>query len=197
MTWPDKPRYELIEGVPYAMAAAPSREHQRVSRELLIMIGVFLKGKTCEVYGAPFDVVLNDKTVVEPDIVVVCDPSKLTDKGCTGAPDFIIEILSPGSSSHDKIKKLELYRKCGVREYWIIDPIDQTVIACILTGSEYIVRTYGAEDRVPVTVIDGLVIDMAEVFPATQDRIPDASESKEGYSLFSICFDYYSCGPAS
>lgn len=122
---PDGKRAELIDGQIYYMAP-PRRTHQKLVSELTQMIGHHLKAKDgiCEVYPAPFAVFLNadEKTYVEPDISVICDKSKLDDRGCSGAPDFIIEIVSPSSRRMDYSTKMTLYSDAGVREYWIIDP---------------------------------------------------------------------------
>ena len=122
---PDGQRGELIDGRLYIMAF-PDRRHQRITLELAAIINNYIKGKggSCEVDIAPFAVFLeaDDKNYVEPDISVICSPDKLTDKGCTGAPDWIIEIVSPGSRRMDYYTKLFKYRTAGVREYWIVDP---------------------------------------------------------------------------
>ena len=126
MAWEDGERWEIIEGVPYLMSPAPTWVHQGISGELFLQIATFLKGKPCKVYAAPFDVRLfpadddSDDTVVQPDIVVVCDRSKLDRSGCRGAPDMLVEILSPSTARHDQLVKLQLYKKAGVREYWIV-----------------------------------------------------------------------------
>lgn len=122
---PDGERAELVDGQIYYMAP-PSRKHQRISGELFTIINNYIKSKagSCEPYIAPFAVFLNgdDKNYVEPDISVICDKAKLTDKGCLGAPDWIIEVVSPGSRRMDYSIKLFKYRSAGVREYWIVDP---------------------------------------------------------------------------
>ena len=124
---PENVRAELIEGNLIYNQAAPSRIHQTILMELSGTIRDYLKSKggSCRVYPAPFAVKLRKdrKTIVEPDISVICDRNKLTDRGCTGAPDWIIEIVSPSNSSHDYILKLNLYADAGVREYWIVDPM--------------------------------------------------------------------------
>ncbi len=121
---PDGERAELIDGQIYYMAP-PSRTHQRLSGFLSRTIGNYIESKngTCEIYAAPFAVFLNNDDInyVEPDISVICDPSKLDDKGCHGAPDWIIEIVSPSSKRIDYLIKLFKYRNAGVREYWIVD----------------------------------------------------------------------------
>ena len=167
-SWDDGKRWELYEGVPVAMSPSPTRFHQRLNVNLVTQINNYLRGKPCEVFTAPFDVRLNpndeDNTVVQPDIFVVCDKSKLDEKCCKGAPDLIVEILSPSSKKHDLFDKMRLYRQAGVREYWIVDPELSLVNVHILQNGEYIVRTYGESDEVAVTVIEGLVIRLADVF---------------------------------
>jgi Uma2 family endonuclease len=148
-TWPADQRYELIDGVAYAMAPAPTRPHQRVVVELLRVVADALEGSGCEVNVAPFDVRLPDgltdgfeaddeiMTVVQPDISVVCDTSKLDDKGCRGAPDWLIEVLSPATAGHDQVRKLALYERHGVREYWLVHPIDRVVTIYRLENGAY------------------------------------------------------------
>ena len=165
--WDDDERWELIDGVPYAMAA-PNRSHQSVLRDIAFQIHQFLRDKACEVFFAPFDVRLNadnlDNTVVQPDIMVYCDETKLDDKGGIGAPDMAIEILSPSSASHDMIRKYMLYMNVGVREYWIVDPATKTVVVHLLEDNTYRGRAFGETELVPVTVLEGCEIDLAEVF---------------------------------
>jgi Uma2 family endonuclease len=143
--WPDDQRYELIDGTAYAMAPAPTRQHQRLVGELLRVVADALEGSGCEVNVAPFDVRLpkgheaDDDiiTVVQPDISVVCDPSKLDDKGCRGAPDWVIEVLSAGSAGHDQVRKLALYERHGVKEYWLVHPVDRVVTIYRLEDGAY------------------------------------------------------------
>jgi len=136
--------------------------------ELSIQFGNFLKGKTCKLYASPFDVRLNtdgeDDTVVQPDLVVVCDPVKLDDRGCKGAPDLVLEIVSPSSSGYDKVVKLQRYLAAGVREYWIVDPGDKTLIVCILENGRYVANAYGDDAVVPVHVLEGCEISLQDVF---------------------------------
>ncbi|MFZ2956380.1 MAG: Uma2 family endonuclease [Candidatus Ozemobacteraceae bacterium] len=173
VNWPDDERWEIIDGVPYDMTPAPNRLHQEISGKFFLQIGNFLEDKSCKVYHAPFDVRLPDKdekdedvlTVVQPDIVVVCDEKKLDDKGCRGSPDMVIEIISPFTSKKDKIKKFELYERHKIREYWIIHPAERFVEVYILTDGKYpIPMQYFDDDKVPVHVLPGLEINLAKVF---------------------------------
>jgi len=142
---PESERWELIEGEAYDMSPAPGITHQRVSRDISTMICNYLEGKKCEAFVAPFDVFLpkeNDSedqinTILQPDISIVCDEKNLSEKGCTGAPDVILEIISPSSASRDQIIKRNIYEKHGVTEYWIVHPIDRIVWKYILINGFY------------------------------------------------------------
>ena len=168
-TWPDDERWELIDGVAYAQAAQ-SEMHQTIAWELTRQLGAFLRGNPCKAFYAPFSVRLSadtaDDTVVEPDILVVCDEKKLEGgKGVIGAPDLIIEILSPSSARHDRVTKFKLYMRSGVREYWIVNPDEKTLMANVLRDGRYMTLLYFEHDtEVPVEVLDGCVINLAEVF---------------------------------
>ncbi len=175
LSWSDEERWELIDGVAYSMSPAPSRMHQKLSAALFNQIFNYLKGKTCETYSAPFDVRLPEtpkvpdeqiETVVQPDIVVICDPDKLDDKGCKGAPDLIVEILSPSTAEHDLKDKFYLYQRVGVREYWIVNQTDKTLMVFKLNSvGEYgRPEMYGSRDIVVVPLLGDLEIDLAEVF---------------------------------
>lgn len=163
---PENVRAELIDGQFYDMAA-PSRIHQEILSSLHLEIGNYLRSKkgSCKIYPAPFSVKLfdNRKTVVEPDISVICDPNKLTDKGCTGAPDWIVEIISPSNSSHDYVRKLNLYMDAGVREYWIVDPGNQTILVYFFEQDSFNVRQYTFQDKIKVNIYDDLWIDFTEL----------------------------------
>lgn len=128
---PEGHRAELIDGQIYDMAP-PNRRHQQILSFLHLEIGNYIRDNNgpCEVYPAPFAVFLNEdnSTYIEPDISVICDSNKLDERGCNGAPDWIIEIVSPGSKRMDYYTKLSLYREAGVREYWIVDPIKRTIV---------------------------------------------------------------------
>ena len=166
-TWDDDQRWELIDGVPFLMSA-PSSRHQEISSNIHGQLFALLKGKPCKVFAAPFDVRLNadtfDNTVVQPDIIVLCDREKLDKAGYKGAPDFVIEIISPSTSSRDMFLKFELYRKVKVREYWVVVPDEKKVSAHILSKEDYITRIYNETDSAPIHVLEGCVIDLADVF---------------------------------
>lgn len=174
LKWDDGERWELIHGVAYNMSPAPSRKHQEISQNLSRDIATYLKGKSCRVYAAPFDVRLplgneDDKgtgNVVQPDIVVVCDKSKLDDRGCIGAPDFIIEILSPSTAKMDMVLKLNLYEKAGVKEYWLVHPTDHTVTVFKLgeDGKYGRYEVYEQSEQLSVGIFSDLVLDLREVF---------------------------------
>ena len=160
---PEGQRAELIDGDLY-MFGAPLRIHQKISIELTTAIKNHIKesGKTCDVYAAPFAVYIggaeDNYNYVEPDISVICDETKLTDKGCVGAPDWIIEIVSPSSIQADYMRKLSLYERSGVREYWIVNPESQTVRTYFFADGEAVTREYDFDDSVPVRICDGFRI---------------------------------------
>jgi Uma2 family endonuclease len=181
LEWDESFRAEIIHGILYMMSP-PLTVHQRVLRKLFYRIANFLEGKTCEVFVAPFGVRLfpredlSDDTVVEPDIVVVCDPAKIDERGCRGVPDLVIEILSPSTARYDRFTKFDLYRQAKVREFWIVDPENQGVQTFILDGrGEYSASVYGINEPdarpqeviseiVPAAVLPGLEIDLKTVF---------------------------------
>lgn len=174
LTWPDDERAELIDGEVVLMAPAPSRGHQEISGEVFRQLANYLEGKKCKVYHAPFDVRLFEKdgdtpedvdTVVEPDITIVCDHSKLDDRGCKGAPDMVVEILSPSTQRHDRLVKLGLYQRAGVREYWIVDPDSSTVQVFLQRdGSLQLHEVYDRQGVAKVNVLDGCFIELSKVF---------------------------------
>ncbi len=173
-TWDKDQRWEIFRGEAYLMTPAPPRRHQEISVELTRQFSNFLLGKACRVYAAPFDIRLGDSTekdediltVVQPDISVICDPVRLDERGCLGAPDLIIEILSPGTSRRDWKDKFSLYEEFGVREYWIVDPAAKTVVVFILGNDGRYGRpeVYTEEDSLPVGLLEGLVIQLESVF---------------------------------
>jgi len=175
LRWDGKERYELIDGEAF-MLAGPSSMHQRISFRIARQLGDFLDGKKCEVFLAPYDVRLFEKdgdspedvtTVVQPDICVICDSSKPDNRGCKGAPDMVIEILSPSTRRHDRLVKLELYQRSEVREYWIVDPESRSVQVYLRDEGGFLrpCQDYGRTDRARVNVLKGCFIELSRVFP--------------------------------
>lgn len=174
LTWPIDEVVELIKGIRFKKAAAaPKRIHQKVSGELFLRLGIFLKGQKCQVYSAPFDVRFTDgpvedrkiRSVVQPDICVICDPGKLDDRGCIGAPDLIVEILSPGNNKMELKNKFELYESYGVREYWIVNPESQNLMIYTLVDGKYLPsRLLTSGDIIDSSVIEGFSLDLEEFF---------------------------------
>ncbi len=175
LVWEENEHIELLNGE-LIMMAPPSTRHQLISGELFRQLANFLEGKKCRVFHAPFGVRLfeekNDKpeniqTVFEPDISVICDLNKLDKYGCKGAPDFIIEILSPSTQKHDRIIKLQQYQHAGVKEYWIVSPEDETVQIFLLDNTQNIlfpVELYEKNDIAKVNVLEGCFIELKKVF---------------------------------
>ena len=165
----DGNRYELIHGELCVMEPGASQYHQSTNGELYRQFANFLLDKPCEVFHPPFDVCLNakgddDTIVVQPDIVVVCDTAILDGKRCNGAPDLVIEIVSPSSARRDTLIKSNVYMKAGVREYWIVDPTDKLVRVCLLKAGKYDITDYFDPPKLPVTVLEGCEIDVKRVF---------------------------------
>ena len=176
--WDLKPeeRMELIDGEVYMMAS-PSWEHQDAQANLIGLFWQYLKGKDCKVFAAPLDIRLEhdkgDKTVVQPDIVIICDKNKLTKPAIKGVPDLIVEILSPSSRSYDTVRKFNKYLQAGVKEYWILDPEANSLQVFVLKNGEYTVKTYGTDDKVKVSIFDDLEIELNDIF------IPEETSEEE------------------
>lgn len=176
LTWRWDEMVELIHGKIYKMSPAPRSGHQMVLGEMHLQIGNYLKKKKCKVFVAPFDVRLpmskkvGDEfidTVVQPDLCVICNPKKIDDAGCLGAPDWIIEILSPHTSAKDLSQKYEVYEKSKVKEYWVIHPNEGTVLVFVLNAKgkfEARPRPYVRTAKLKSVVLPGLTVDLAEVF---------------------------------
>ena len=171
--WKFEERVELIKGRIFRMSPAPNRMHQKLSGHIFTRLSVFLDGKKCQVYSAPFDVRLprkskDDKdiiTVLQPDICVICDADKLDDRGCVGAPDLVVEILSPGNNSKELKYKYEVYEESGVSEYWVVSPQDQTfTVYKLVNGNFQASRTMVEGDVVKSVAIDGFSLDLSDLF---------------------------------
>ncbi len=176
LTWQFTERVELIKGYLLRMAA-PSPTHQQVAGRLHLQIGSYLQGKNCQTYFAPFDVRLLNKScstpdnevysVVQPDLCIICDISKVDGRGCNGAPEWIIEIVSPGNAKRDFNAKFKLYEEAGVLEYWIVLPSEKLIHVFDLdtVSHRYLFRAaYTEEDLAPSQTVEGLAIDLAKVF---------------------------------
>jgi Uma2 family endonuclease len=173
LTWQMDEMVELIKGKIFKQAAAPRSNHQRVSGIVFNSLFNFLKGRKCEVFAAPFDVRLPVRskrnedidTVVQPDICVICDPEKIDELGCVGAPDLVLEILSPGNNKKELQNKYEVYEESGVKEYWVIHPNECTLIIYTLIEGKYStskILTMG--DFAKSNAIEGFELDLSEVF---------------------------------
>jgi len=172
-TWPDEPRFELINGEAFEMSA-PSRAHQKISMTLSVQLGSYLRGKKCEVYAAPFDVRINynkaDNTVVQPDLLIICDLEKIENgKHCLGAPDMVIEIVSESTRRMDRVKKLNIYMEAGVREYWMVYPEDKTVDVLILENGKYFLTGYESDGIIPAQVLEGCKINLSDIFEPEEE----------------------------
>ena len=174
LTWKFKERVELIKGYLFRMSPAPTSEHQRISNKISTHISVFLKDRKCEVFYAPFDVRFYDQddpakaitNVVQPDISVICDLQKIDVRGCLGAPDLIVEILSPSTSEKDLTWKYNLYEENGVKEYWVVGPSEKTLLIYTLDryGKYHPSQLYVRSDTVRSSVLAGFALDLSDVF---------------------------------
>ncbi|MHA4738668.1 Uma2 family endonuclease [Dyadobacter sp. MSC1_007] len=174
LLWQFEERLELIKGKIFKMSPAPSVRHQKISAKLHLEIGGFFENHYCQVFYAPFDVRLSKMnqsatdqkiyTVVQPDLCVICDELKLDDKGCLGAPDLIVEILSPGNSKKEMDNKFDLYEECGVREYWLVEPAENTVFIYVLNSEGVYIGLKPATDTLRSTIFPDLTIDLEKIF---------------------------------
>ncbi|RMG69292.1 MAG: Uma2 family endonuclease [Bacteroidetes bacterium] len=175
LTWQLQERLELLRGKIALMSPAPNLYHQKIVGKLHIFVGQFLLHRSCQVFVAPFDVRLprqqqdSDEetfTVVQPDICVVCDEGKLDERGCKGAPDLVIEVLSPGNTRREMRDKFTLYEEAGVREYWLVDPANRVISRFLLdeTGTFIGKRPLTDQEILETELLPGLQIELAEVF---------------------------------
>ncbi len=174
LTW-DEGRWELIDGEVWDMTPAPSRRHQEISISLSSILYGLMKKRGCAVYTAPFDVRLSDTsenesyetfTVVQPDISIICDSNKLDDRGCVGAPDLIVEILSPSTAARDLKVKRALYEKHGVKEYWLVHPTDRMVMVYLAgdDGQYAKAQIFDQEDTLNSVLFEDLEINLSDLF---------------------------------
>lgn len=176
LNWATEKRCELIDGSPYAMSPAPSPLHQQIVGLLTAELNSFFKSKSCVVYPVPFDVRLAKQNssddqifnVVQPDISVVCDSGRIDEKGCVGAPDLIIEIVSPSTASRDHILKKTLYEAHGVKEYLLVDPVNRIVTVYVHSGNNHFGsgKIFDHNSIFESSIFAGLKIDFSGIFPA-------------------------------
>jgi len=175
LTWQFQDRVELIKGLVMEMSPAPVDRHQMVSQQLTREISNYFKRKSCQLRVAPYDVRLQDSrksiydkdifTVVQPDLCLICDISKIDYRGCLGSPDWIIEIVSPGNPKRDIQEKYYLYEENGVKEYWIVHPVDNTVMVFSLQNDKFqLVKIYAEGDKIPTVLFPDLIIDSTDIF---------------------------------
>ena len=182
-SWKFVERVELIEGIIFPMDIESNRLHQEISGILHLKLGNYLQQTKYHIYAAPFDVRFpnNSKkdsdiyTVLQPDLCVICDLSKLDDRGCNGAPDLVVEILSPSNSKKELKNKYEVYEEAGVKEYWVVFPVEKTMIIYTLINEKYQPsRLFACGDIVTSSVLPGLSIDLEELFSdfLHEDELP-------------------------
>jgi len=173
LTWTFPERVELYRGKPYQLSPAPNRRHQTISTQLFGPLFMKLNDSGCQLFTAPFDVrlpITNKKgqpnTVVQPDLCVVCDEAKLDKQGCNGAPDLVVEILSPGNPKREVNEKFDLYEEAGVREYWLVQPAEELVTVFILNEAEKFIglRPLSPLEKLTSTIFPELTIDLGPVF---------------------------------
>ena len=171
LLWKFEERVELLKGKLFKMSA-PSPAHQVVQSNLNIELGLYFRNQKCQIYPAPFDVRLPAKgeigdaihTVVQPDLCVVCDRTKIDSRGCIGAPDLVIEIISPGNSKKELKQKFKLYEEAGVREYWVIHPSEEYVIVNVLENNHYKTLSPIVDDEVHSVIFPTLKVHTKEIF---------------------------------
>lgn len=164
LTWPDEERWEIIDGEAYNMTPAPTVKHQRISANIFSIFATYFKDKSCRPFYAPMDVVLDDFSVVQPDLLVVCDPEKMTVANIQGAPDLVVEILSPATRLRDKREKKVLYERFGVREYLVVYPDDEMVERYMLVDGRYASDVFNWDQQLPLFVFPDLTVNLWEVF---------------------------------
>jgi len=176
LTWQFDELVELLRGKVVRRISAPAEPHQKTVGELAFAFGNYLRRQTCRVRVGPYDVRLPQRgttadqaiyTVVQPDVCVICDPAKIERRGCLGAPDLIIKVLSPGTAARDWQDKFDLYQESGVGEYWIVAPLEQDITVFVLdeaTARYHRVGEYAQPGPVPCATLPGLALDWADIF---------------------------------
>jgi len=178
LTWPDGERWEIIAGEAYNMTPAPGIKHQNVVVNFSSCLKQQLSGKQCRTFVAPTDVVLSEHDVVQPDVLVVCDEKKITDANIQGAPDLVVEVLSPSTALKDKREKKSLYERSGVREYVIIDPIMLYLESFVFKGKKYgESEIFGPQEVLPLKSLEGIAVSLWEVFEV--EKLSDSDQQRQ------------------
>ena len=170
-SWPDEERWEIIDGEAYNMTPAPTVRHQRISANLFSIFTAYFKGKQCRPFYAPMDVVLDDFNVVQPDLLVICDPNKITEANIQGSPDLVVEILSPSTKLKDKREKKALYERFGVREYLIVYPEDEMVEQYRLLDVRYVSDVFNWDQILSLFAFPDLELQLCDVFEKDMAKI--------------------------
>lgn len=189
LNWSEDERIELIDGKIYYMSA-PTEKHQRLLVALTLRFGIYLHGKPCKVYVSPFDVRIDlglaKDSVVQPDLIVICDNEKLDERGLNGEPDLVIEIVSSSNPNHDKVLKYNKYLQVGVKEYWIVDPVKNEVMVNLLSEKKdrYITTIHTKADVIKVHILDGLSVNIADLFDGREsDEVIEVETARKEEQL--------------
>ncbi|MFN8614240.1 MAG: Uma2 family endonuclease [Vulcanimicrobiota bacterium] len=181
LSWNDEKRWELIDGRAYAMSS-PGVLHQRLVKSFGLQIESRLRGQTCEVFLSPMDVKLSDKNVVQPDLLVICRPEQIAQTHIEGAPTIVVEILSPSTAHHDRMRKINLYARFGVKEYWIVTPDPPMLELYVLDGATYrLSGVYNHAGEFTSPTIPCLKLDLAELFEPAPKPAEEARERPTVY----------------
>ncbi len=184
--WDDGERWELIGGEPYCMSPAPTSRHQAIVTDLSVLLHQQLKGSRCRVLVSPIDVKLSENDVVQPDVLVVCDRSQIRESHVEGPPSLVVEVLSPSTSRHDRIRKLRLYARSGIPEYWIVKPYPPMVEVLQLAGGSYrVAGVYTETERLRSPTLPELVVDLDAAFTlpvSANEQIDEVRESAPPYA---------------
>ena len=182
--WPENERWQIIDGHAYCMAAAPSIRHQKITGNFYRIIANSLAGKSCVPFIAPTDVVFDDYNIVQPDVLVVCNKNRITDANIQGAPDLVIEVISPSNSFMDKKQKLELYERFGVPEYLLVDPVGDLVERYRLVEKKYgRADIFPWHEELPLVSLSGVVIALWDVFERDLAELNIVKEGPKGYRV--------------
>ena len=185
-TWDDGERWERIGGQPFCISPAPSSRHQMIVGSLFAHLFQHFQSKPCEPFVSPIDVKLSADDVVQPDIAVICDPTQIRETHIEGAPTLTIEVLSPSSHRHDRVRKLRLYARAGVQEYWLVQPYPSVIEVLQLTGEHYqIAGAYTDTETLHSPVFPDLTLDLSTVFTLSippAEQIDEIRESTPPYA---------------